>query len=143
MIRFDGDEITSLGREAKVTGFFTPADELKKLVGQYEDAIDYLSKFNTSDILVGAAKYSTLGDSYVELQDYSGAISMYRKGIDKYSNTFSGPILLKKLGIVYEETGELSKALDTYKEIEILYPESQEGREIKKYIGRVEAKMAL
>ena len=37
-IKFDGDEVTPLGREAKVTGFFTPSDCLKKMIGQYEDA---------------------------------------------------------------------------------------------------------
>jgi len=36
-LKFDGDEITSLGREAKVTGFFSPSTELKRMVGQYED----------------------------------------------------------------------------------------------------------
>jgi len=111
-------------------------------LGQYEEAINYLGKFKTNDLLIGAAKYSSLGDAYVEIQDYSNAISSYNKGIKKFSNSFSGPILLKKLGIVYEETGDLSQALATYKEIESKYPESPEGREIKKYIGRVEAKMA-
>jgi len=109
-------------------------------LGQYDDAIEYLNKFKTKDILVGAAKYSTLGDVYVDMQDYTKAVSMYKKGLDKYSNNFSGPILLKKLGIVYEETGDYKSALDAYRKIEREYPDSPEGREIKKYIGRVEAK---
>jgi hypothetical protein len=31
----------------------------------------------------------------------------------------------------------------TYRSIEIAYPDTPEGREIKKYIGRVESKMSL
>lgn len=112
-------------------------------LGQHETAIDYLNKFKTNDLLVGAAKYSTIGDSYVELGDYDRAADAYEEGIKKYKNNFSTPILLKKLGIVYEETGQLENALATYREIEYTYPETPEGREIKKYIGRVESKMSL
>ena len=112
-------------------------------LGDHESAIDYLGKFKTDDLLVGAAKYSTLGDAYVELGDYNKAVSSYKTGIDKFENNFSSPILLKKLGIVYEEMGELEEALETYQTIESRYPETTEGREIKKYIGRVETKMSL
>ena len=51
--------------------------------------------------------------------------------------------MLKKLGIVYEELGELDQALETYRAIESNYPTSPEGNEIKKYIGRVESKQSL
>jgi tetratricopeptide (TPR) repeat protein len=112
-------------------------------LGEFSSAIDYLSKFKTDDLLVGAAKYSTLGDSYVGMNELSKAVSSYKAGIDKYENTFSTPIILKKLGIVYEEMGELDQALKTYQAIEATYPETTEGREIKKYIGRVESKMSL
>ena len=112
-------------------------------LGDYEAAVDLLNKFKTDDLLVGAAKYSTLGDAYVEMGDLNKAISAYKRGIDKYENNFSSPILLKKLGLVYEELGNLNDALDTYKVIESNFPGSAEGKEIKKYIGRVESKMSL
>lgn len=112
-------------------------------LGDHERAIEYLDKFKTDDLLVGAAKFSTLGDAYVELGDYDKAISSYRNGIEKYENNFSTPIMLKKLGILYEEIGELDQALEVYQEIESRFPETPEGREIKKYIGRVESKMTL
>ena len=112
-------------------------------LGDHQSAIDYLSKFKTDDLLVGAAKYSTLGDAYVELGELDKAVSAYRTGVEKFENNFSTPIILKKLGIVYEEMGELDQALETYQSIEASYPETTEGREIKKYIGRVESKMSL
>ena len=112
-------------------------------MGNQEEAISYLGKFKTDDLLVGAAKYSTMGDAYVEMGELDKAASTYRHGIDKYPNNFSTPIMLKKLGIVYEELGKLDQALEVYQTIESVYPESTEGREIKKYIGRVESKMSL
>ena len=42
-----------------------------------------------------------------------------------------------------EEMGELDRALETYRTIETTYPETPEGREILKYIGRVESKKSL
>jgi tetratricopeptide (TPR) repeat protein len=112
-------------------------------LGDYEAAIGLLNKFKTNDLLVGAAKYSTLGDAYVELGDLDRAISAYKSGIDKYENNFSAPIMLKKMGIVYEELNDLEQALATYRAIESAYPETPEGKEIQKYIGRVESKMTL
>jgi tetratricopeptide (TPR) repeat protein len=112
-------------------------------LGDYQEAIHYLGKFRTDDLLVGAAKYSTMGDAYVEMGDLNKATSAYKTGIEKYENNFSSPILLKKLGIVYEEQGNLEGALQAYESIELNYPDSPEGREIKKYIGRVESKMSL
>jgi TolA-binding protein len=84
-----------------------------------------------------------MGDAYVELGDLEKAVDTYKQGIDKFENNFSTPILLKKLGIVYEELGNLDQALVTYQTIESIYPETPEGREAKKYIGRVESKMTL
>ena len=100
-------------------------------LGDYDEAINYLEKFNTRDLLVGAAKYSTLGDAYVEKGELKKAAAAYQKGIQNYTNTFSSPIMLKKLGIVYEELGDLDQALSVYRQIETEYPESAEGREVK------------
>jgi tetratricopeptide (TPR) repeat protein len=112
-------------------------------LGDQESAIEYLEKFKTSDLLVGAAKYSTMGDAYVDLGELKKAESSYRTGIEKYPNTFSTPIILKKLGILYEDMDELDRALETYRTIEKEYPDTPEGREILKYIGRVESKISL
>ena len=130
-----------ISKSAKISRYY--AGVCYHQLGDHEAAIDLLNKFKTDDLLVGAAKYSTLGDAYVELGDYDKAVSAYRNGIDKYENNFSTPIMLKKLGLVYEELNQLDDALETYKNIESTYPETPEGNEIKKYIGRVESKMSL
>jgi len=110
-------------------------------LGQHEDAIEYLKGFRTRDLLVGAAAMGTLGDAYSEMGEYGQAITCYNKGAEKYKNNFTSPVLLKKAGLAYEESGDLESALATYKKIRDEYPQSSEGREIKKYIGRIEAKL--
>jgi len=130
-----------MSKSAKISKYY--AGVCYHQLGDHENAIELLQKFKTDDLLVGAAKYSTMGDAYVELGELEKAISAYNSGIDKYENNFSTPILLKKLGIVYEELGKLEEALETYQVIESKYPGTPEGNEIKKYIGRVESKMSL
>ena len=130
-----------MSKSAKISRYY--AGVCLHQLGNHETAIEYLNKFKTNDLLVGAAKYSTLGDAYVELDQLEKAISAYKSGIEKYENNFSSPIMLKKLGIVYEELGQLDQALETYRTIESTYPNSPEGNEIKKYIGRVESKKSL
>jgi len=130
-----------LSKSAKISRYY--AGVCYQQLGDYESAIKLLNKFKTNDLLVGAAKYSTLGDAYVEMGELNKAITAYKSGIEKYENNFSTPIILKKMGLVYEELDQLDEALKAYHTIESTYPETTEGREIKKYIGRVESKMSL
>jgi tetratricopeptide (TPR) repeat protein len=128
-------------KSAKISRYY--AGVCYHQLGDQEAAVKLLNKFKTNDLLVGAAKYSTLGDAYVEMDELNKAISAYKSGIEKYENSFSSPIMLKKMGLVYEELSQLDNALKTYKTIQTTYPESAEGKEISKYIGRVESKMSL
>ena len=43
-----------------------------------------------------------------------------------------------KAGIAYEELGKYKEALEVYKNIQTNFSESREGRNIEKYIARVE-----
>jgi len=104
----------------------------------YDNALTYLNKFRTKDPLVGSAWCSALGDAYAELELYEQAIKTYMRGADKFANNFTTPILLQKTGIVYEELGDYQNALETYRKIEYKYPDSPEGRDIRKYISRAE-----
>lgn len=107
----------------------------------YNNAISYLEDFKTNDLLVGSAKFSSLGDAYVELENYDQAIRNFQKGIDKYPNDFTTPILLKKEGLVFEKMGDFQKAVDSYQAIQEQYPESAEGKDIEKYIDRAQLEL--
>jgi tetratricopeptide (TPR) repeat protein len=112
-------------------------------LGDYTNAITYLNKFKTNNILIGASKYSSLGDAYSGDVKYADAAEAYIKGAEKFENNFSSPILLKKAGLIYEELKDFKKAHEIYKRIKQSYPESQEGREMDKFIARVEPKAGL
>ncbi len=127
-------------KSAKLAKFYSGV--CYKELGDFESAEDYLSKFKTKDVLVASTAISALGDVYAEMQEYSKATKAYLFAADRYENSFTSPIILKKAGIVFEAAGELENALEVYYRISKDYPDSAEGREIKKYIGRVEGKLA-
>lgn len=123
-------------RTAKLARYYSGVSYLR--LNDYENAVKYLKKFSTNDMLVGAAWCAAVGDAYSGLEDYSSATRYYLRGVSKYENSFTSPILLQKAGIVYEEVGDYKKALETYKQISLDYPDSQEGRDVQKFITRAE-----
>lgn len=129
----------SFTKSAKLAKYY--AGVCYKELGDFESAIEFLSKFRTSDVLVGSAAKCSLGDAYSELGDYDKAIKSYLLAANKYENEFSTPIILKKAGIVYEEIGDYDNALAIYERIDHDFPDTSEGREMEKYIGRVEGKI--
>lgn len=108
-------------------------------LGKYEVAIDYLKNFNADGNITPNLKYGTIGDAYSELKDYDQAISFYKKAGHAAENELLAPYYLKKLGLLYEMQGKYSDAVATYKEIEIKYPETEDGFNIEKYIARAES----
>ena len=131
----------SITKSAKLSKYYAGVCYLN--LGDYANAIAYLSKFKTKDVLIGASKYSSLGDAYSGDLKYADAAKAYIEGAEKFENKFSSPILLKKAGLVYEELKDYKKAHEIYKRIKLTYPESQEGREMDKFIARVEPKAGL
>jgi tetratricopeptide (TPR) repeat protein len=104
--------------------------------GLYEDAIDHLSSFSSSDVMLSSVSKGAQGDAYMELGDAESAISQYKSAANSSPNNFTSPMYLLKAGQVLESIGEYAEAVDVYKKIEEDYPESQEGRDIAKYISR-------
>ena len=103
--------------------------------GEYETAVSYLSKANTSSLVAGPAFVGALGDCYVELGQVQKAASCFDKAA-KTDNNLLAPIYLMKAGRAYESLGQWSKALVAYETIKAQYPSSLEGSEIEKYIER-------
>lgn len=132
----DEYKITKTGRLAR---YYTGICYLK--MGYYEDAIEYLKKFKTKSKVVGPIAVGAIGDAYVELQELEEGLSYYLKAAKLNDNQFSTPIYLIKAGLVYEELGEYESALEVYEKIERDYPNTQEGRQVIKYIARVKVKL--
>ncbi len=110
-------------------------------LGEYDNAIDYLKKFSTSDIMLSTISKGLIGDAYVEKGEYDKAIKYYKQATGKNKNNFTTPVYLKKLGLVYEETNDYQNALKVYQDIFENYKKSDEARTIEKYIERAKAKL--
>lgn len=109
--------------------------------GEYEEAIDYLKKFDSNDMLYATLALGTIGDSYVELGELKDAASFYVKAAQRKKNDLTTPIYAKKAALVYEELNEYKKALEYYEIIRKDYPQSDEGRDIERYIAAVKMKI--
>lgn len=105
--------------------------------GYYEDAIDYLSDFDADDEMLAPIATGALGDAYAELGENEKAIEHYLDAAEKKDNNFTSPIYYLRAGILLEEMGKPNRALEAYEAIQRNYKETNEGREIEKYIARV------
>lgn len=108
-------------------------------LGQYEDAIEQLEAFNSSDIMIAAIAEGALGDAYLELGNTEDAIGQYKKAAESSTNDFTSPIYLLKAGEAAESIQDFEKAVEFYEMIKMDFPESNEGKNIDKYISRASA----
>lgn len=108
-------------------------------LGQFEESISHLKKFKSSDVILGPMAMGCIGDAYRELGQSEEAASYYEKAANKSDNAFTAPMYLKKAGMTYEEDlKNFDKALKVYKKIRDEYGNSAEGRDIGRYISRLE-----
>lgn len=124
-------------KAGKAVYFYAGVCELQ--LGNWEEALSYLKKYNGKDAILAARALACQGDAYVGLGKYQEAVSCFEKAAAKADNMFAATYLLKA-GVTCEELGEPAKALGFYKQIKDKYPQSMEGYDIDKYISRIEAK---
>jgi tetratricopeptide (TPR) repeat protein len=108
-------------------------------LGQFDAAIDYLKDFSPAGEVLPAMKFGALGDAHSEKGDFSAAMSYYKKAAAE-KNELITPYYLKKIGMLHERNGDLQAAKKAYQQIKSDYPKSPDGRDIDKFIIRVEAK---
>jgi len=112
-------------------------------LGEYEEAISYLSKFKSKDKILSSIALGGIGDAYAQLDEPAKAINFYKKAADRRSNDFTSPLYLLRAGILLENEGRLKEAGELYERIKTDYAVSTEGRTIDKYITRVKAKQDI
>ncbi len=110
---------------------------LKK--GQYEQAIEHLEEFNGKDQIVAPIATGAIGDAKLELGHVDEAITYYIKAAEQSNNKFTTPIYLKKAAMANETKSNYAEAVKLYERIKNEFNESQEGREIEKYIAHAKA----
>jgi len=109
-------------------------------LGQYEDAIDYLKKFKTDDLLLAPVKAGAIGDAMLELGKTDDALKQYKKAYSETENELTTPVYKMKAASLLESMNKLDEALKLYEEIKKDYPQSAEGTTVDRYIARVKIK---
>lgn len=107
-------------------------------LGEYQKAIDFLQDYSLEDEMIAPIALGAMGDCYVELGQENKAIEQYQKAVGYTDNILTAPIFLMKQGILFEKAGKWNEALGVYKTIKDSYPESQQAREVAKFIARAE-----
>lgn len=126
-------------KTGKLAAYYAGISNMK--LGNYNEAIDYLKKFNGKDKILAPMALGAIGDCYMELDDINNAVAYYVKAANKSKNDFTGPMFLSKAGMTYEILGDYANALKCYQTLKANYPLSNEAFEISKNIANIEARM--
>lgn len=108
-------------------------------LGDYDQAIEYLSSFSTDDELVSATANGALGDANLELGNKEKAVKYYKEA-SEVDNEVIAPTFLIKLGLLYEDMGNKEEAVKAYSKLKHDYKKSSEARQVDKYITRASLK---
>jgi len=110
-------------------------------LGDFEQALTYLKKYDINDKMIGSVAYGAIGDCYVQLNDNSEGAKFYLKAANYGKNDFTTPVYLMKAGMVYESLGKHADALKAYDRIKQDFAKTTEAREVEKHIARVKMNM--
>jgi len=103
----------------------------------FDSAITFLEKFNSSEPVIQNQVWVLMGDSFSEKKNYAKAAEYYMKAANNKANKISTPLFLIKAAIVYEVMENYSKALQCYKRISDEYPTTEYFGDACKQIARL------
>tara|TARA_R110000868_G_scaffold145993_2_gene366608 strand:- start:5412 stop:6185 length:774 start_codon:yes stop_codon:yes gene_type:complete len=103
--------------------------------GKYTEAIDYLSKFKSEDIVLGALAKGAIGDAYSQKNQPKEALENYIKAIEANKNDFTTPRFLLKAGKTALALGKKEDALKYFTDIKDNFDSSPEAASVDGLIG--------
>jgi tetratricopeptide (TPR) repeat protein len=103
--------------------------------GKYTEAIDYLSKFKSDDIVLSGLAKGAIGDAYAENNQPEEALKNYIKASETNKNDFTTPRYLLKAGKTALALGKKEDALKYFTDIKDNYDASPEAASIDVLIG--------
>ena len=123
-------------RTANLAKYYAGLSYLK--LGNYDEAIDHLKSYRARDQILGAMALGAIGDAYLQLNKPNNALRYYTRAYRYQPNNFTTPIFLFKAAQLNEYKNNYSEALKLYKQIRDEYQDSQEARNIDRYIARAQ-----
>lgn len=123
-------------KAGKLARYYAGAAYLR--MGNFDEAIHWLKKYNGKDTFSGALAQMMLGDAYYEQGNAREAVSHYRKAASTNANFVVSPTALFKAGIACLDLGDNKQAVECFQTIKSQYPESTEWNEVDRYLSLAE-----
>ena len=105
---------------------------------KYNEAIEYLSDFESNDEILAPLAKGNIGDAYVQGNQPEDALSFYEQAAQMRNNEFTTPMYLFKAGAIALDLGKADKALSYFKRIKDEYDNSTEASKVDVYIGKAQ-----
>ena len=96
-------------------------------IKKYDLAIEMLENFSSDDEILQSLSLSTIGDSFVQLNQFDDGLSYYESALSYSENSFVRPLILLKAGDLAKELNKLNKSVKFYEEIKKDFPKSNEA----------------
>ncbi|MBS1771849.1 MAG: tetratricopeptide repeat protein [Bacteroidetes bacterium] len=106
-------------------------------MGDFKNAVKYLEDFDGHGSLLTYAASGALGDAYMETNNQKKAMEAYEKAIGNKNDNQLTPMYLQRLALLCELNNKNEDAKKYYERIRDEYPQSQEARDVEKYLGHL------
>lgn len=103
--------------------------------GKYDEAIEYLGKFSSKDIVLSALAQGAIGDAYSQKNQPKEALENYIKASETSKNDFTTPRFLLKAGKTALALGNKEDALKYFTDIKENYDSTPEASSVDVLIG--------
>jgi tetratricopeptide (TPR) repeat protein len=103
--------------------------------GKYGEAIEFLNKFSTKDMILGALAKGAIGDAYAQKKQPKEALENYIKAVEYNKNDFTTPRFLMKAGKTALGLGNKADALKYFTDIKDNYGDTPEAGAVDALIG--------
>ena len=105
---------------------------------EYDNAIIYLEKFKSDDILLKSISLGTIGDCFSELNQPDEAFEYYQKAFKHNENIYTTPKYLFKAALIGSQIGKYRSSIDFLNRIKDEFPDSYESSLVEVQLGRIE-----
>lgn len=119
-----------------IANYYAGFAQLK--TGNYKEAIAYLEKFSTDEVVLKALSLGGIADAFVQLNNLEEAYGYYQKAA-KIDNSFTKPKFLLKSAKIALELGKTSEAVDALEEISNVYAKSEDAKSVDGLLGKAKA----
>lgn len=103
--------------------------------GKYDEAISYLEKFKSDDMVLSTLAIGAIGDAHAQKNQPKVALEFYVKAAENNKNEFTTPRFLLKAGQTALGLNNKSDALKYFTEIKEKYESTPEASNIDALIG--------